>query len=169
MHVVVVEDHRARHGREQPADVGVAPRLAVEPRVLLEVGDLLAGRLARVAAGADEGERLRRRLVGVDLVAEQQQAVRPLLLAGLKPARERPERVDPEPEVMLGAVSVYGGRSGAPTRHEPNTSRARRSCSRVWIVDGGRPSSGGQARSPSSCTSYGRTEPSSRSLRTTSA
>ena len=37
--------------------------------------------------------------------------------------------------------SVNGGRSGSPTRHEPNTRRARRSPSRVWMVDGGRPSS----------------------------
>ena len=52
--VVVVEDHRARDRREQPADVGVRPRLAVEAGVLLEVGDLLAGRLARVPRALDE-------------------------------------------------------------------------------------------------------------------
>ena len=154
VHVVVVEDHRARHGRQQPADVGIAPGLAVEPRVLLEVGDLLARRPARVAARADERARLLGGLVGVDLVAEQQQAVGPFLLAGLQPARERPERVDAESlRVLRRRRACTGGRSGSPTRHEPKTSRARRSCSRVWIVDGGRPSSGGQARTPSRCTS----------------
>ena len=59
---------------------------------------------------------------------------------------------------------MYGSRSGSPTRHEPKISRACRSCSRVWIVLGGRPSSGGQTRSPSSSTVYGRTDPSSRSV-----
>jgi hypothetical protein len=38
--LVVVEDHRRRHGRQQPADRRVAPRLPVQPRVLLEIGDL---------------------------------------------------------------------------------------------------------------------------------
>ena len=49
IHVVVVEDHRRRHRREQPADVRVRPRLPVETRVLLEVRDLLARGLAYVA------------------------------------------------------------------------------------------------------------------------
>ena len=48
--VVVVEDHRAGHGREQPADRRLAPRLAVELRVLLEVGDPLVRRLGGVAS-----------------------------------------------------------------------------------------------------------------------
>ena len=92
--VVVVEDHRRRHGREQPADVGLRPRLAVEAGVLLEVGDLLARRLARVAAATDELERRRRDLVGVHLVAEQQEPVGPFGLAALEELRVRPERVD---------------------------------------------------------------------------
>src|SRR4029077_5468916 len=53
---------------------------------------------------ADEGARLLRRLVRVDLIAEQEQAVRPLLLGGLEPARERPEGGDAAAEVMLGAL-----------------------------------------------------------------
>jgi hypothetical protein len=56
--VVVVQDHRARHGGEQPADVLVVPRLAVEAGVLLEVENLLARRLRRVAPGADEAPRV---------------------------------------------------------------------------------------------------------------
>ena len=56
----------------------VAPRLPVQARVLLEVGDLLARRQARVAPRADELARLGRVLVDVDLVADRQQQVRPL-------------------------------------------------------------------------------------------
>ena len=100
-HVVVVEDHRARHGREQPADVGVAPGLAVELRVLLEVGDLEPRRLVDIAPAAHEGARLDRRLVGVHLVAEQQQAVGPLLPTRLQTTRQRPQRIDAEPVRVL--------------------------------------------------------------------
>ena len=76
-HVVVVDDHRRRDRREEPADERVGPRLAVEVRVLLEVEHLFARLLGRVAARADELARLRRALVDVDLVAEEQQKVRP--------------------------------------------------------------------------------------------
>ena len=67
--VVVVEDHRARQGREQPADVRVAPRLLVEPGVLLEVGDLrdtAARSVSRAAAmnARDRGRGARRRRPG---------------------------------------------------------------------------------------------------------
>ena len=141
--VVVVEDHRRRHGREQPADVGLAPGLAVEPRVLLEVGDLLARRLARVAARADELERRRRDLVGVDLVAEQQQPVGPLRLAALQELRVRPERVD----ALLGSSSATRRRARPAPGRRPGTSRTRagrgargRACGRPAR---GRPSSGG--------------------------
>ena len=87
--VVVVEDHRRGHGREQPADRRLAPRLAVEPRVLLEVGDRLVRRDLGVAARADELLDVGRDLVGVDLVAEQQQRVRPLLRVALAPSAAR--------------------------------------------------------------------------------
>ena len=79
-HVVVVDDHRGRDRREEPADERVGPGLAVEVRVLLEVEDLLARLLGGVAARADELARLRRALVHVDLVAEQEQEVRPAAL-----------------------------------------------------------------------------------------
>src|SRR5262249_21008017 len=55
------------------------PGLAVEPGVLLEVGDLLAGGSAGVALGFDPLPRLRRALIDVDLVAEQEEQLRPLL------------------------------------------------------------------------------------------
>ncbi len=101
-HLVVVEDHRRRHGREQPADVGIGPRLAEEPRVLLEVGDRFAGWVVRAAARLDERRGLRRDLVGVDLVAEKQQAVGPRRIAGLKLPRVGPECVDAEALRIVG-------------------------------------------------------------------
>ena len=73
--VVVVEDHRARHRREQPAVGGVGPGEAVEVGVLLVVLELGPRRLLDVAAGLDEGLHLLGGLVGVDLVAEEQQQV----------------------------------------------------------------------------------------------
>ena len=82
--LVVVEDHRRRHGGEQPADLRVGPRLLVEPGVLLEVGDLVPRRLVDVAPRADELQRLRRDLVDVDLVAQQHEPVRPDRGAGLQ-------------------------------------------------------------------------------------
>src|SRR5205085_8911233 len=84
-----------------PADVRVAPRLAVQAGVLLEVGHLLARRQGRVAPAPDERGGLGRDLVGIDLVAQQQQAVGPQLAAGLEPARECPQRVDAQ---ALGVV-----------------------------------------------------------------
>jgi hypothetical protein len=79
VHIVVVEDHRRGHRREQPADVGVGPTLPVELRVLVEVEHAPAGRLVHVAASLEQRHRRRRDLVGVDLVAEHQQHVGPLL------------------------------------------------------------------------------------------
>ena len=73
---------------------GSRPRFAVEAGVLLEVGDLLAGRLLGVAPAPDEVERRRRDLVRVDLVAEEQDRIGPLDLAALELLRVRPERVD---------------------------------------------------------------------------
>src|SRR6478735_4985121 len=76
----------------------------------------------------------------------------------------------PNPCSCSVGESVYGSRSGAPTRQEPNTSRAWRSPSRVWIALGGWPEPGsGQTGSPSSSTLYSVTAPSSRPVNTTSA
>ena len=52
--VVVVEDHRAGHGGEQPAVRGVGPRQPVELGVLLVVLELVARLLVDVAARLDE-------------------------------------------------------------------------------------------------------------------
>ncbi len=107
--VVVVEDHPAGDGREQPADHGVPPRLAVERGVLLEVGDLGPRRLRGVAPGGDEVAHRRGDLVGVDLVAEQEQE-RGQPLRGLveEAERERPERVDLAAAVVLVLAQAVG-------------------------------------------------------------
>jgi hypothetical protein len=77
---VVVEDHRGRDRGQQPAHLGVAPGLGVEPGVLLEVGRLGARRLAEVPPGRQPGAGRRGDLVGVDLVAQHHQRVGPLVL-----------------------------------------------------------------------------------------
>ena len=95
--VVVVEDHAARHGRQQPAHVRIVPRFAVQPGVLLEVADLL-GYVAVTAGAGRVAHRLRaepcaapfRQSFGdvaagdvrVHLVAEQQHRVGPLVVLG---------------------------------------------------------------------------------------
>ena len=121
--VVVVEDHEAGDGREQPADVGICPRLAIETGVLLEVRNLLAWRLRRVTPAADERGRLGRHLVGVDLVATQEERVGPGLDAGLEPARVRPQGIDPEAVLVVvwrqRVRLALRGADTARTEHEP--------------------------------------------------
>src|SRR4028118_1281897 len=56
--LMVVKDHRRRHGREQPADGWVLPRISIQARVLLEVGRRVSRWLAGVAARTDEVERV---------------------------------------------------------------------------------------------------------------
>ncbi len=82
--VVIVEDHGRGQRREQPAHGGVPPRLVIEPRVLLEVGDLVARTFLDVPAALDELPHRGRRVVGVDLVAHQDEHIGPalVLLAG---------------------------------------------------------------------------------------
>ena len=84
---------------------------------------------------ADERERLGRDLVGVHLVAEQQQAVRPRLAAGLQPPRERPQRVDLE---ALGMLARRRACTAAAAARRPGTSRTRAGPgargSRVWMA-----------------------------------
>ncbi len=122
-HVMVVEHHRAGHGGEEPPDVGIAPRLAVEPGVLLEVRDLLPGRLGGVAAGTDELDRLRRHLIRVHLIADQQESVGPRLDAGRKPPGVGPQRVDAEAvSILLGCKRVgraLGRADAAGAEHQP--------------------------------------------------
>ena len=125
-----------RHGREQPADVRVATttrgRAACTPR---------SRRPARPAARvvsrrlADERERRRRDLVGVDLVAEQQQRVGPLGSRRAAAAREYAQSASiPSAVGLVRARASRAVGCGAPTRHEPKTSRACRSSLRVWTT-----------------------------------
>ena len=104
--VVVVEDHRRRHGRQHPADHLLAPGQPVELGVLDEVLDLQARRLVEAAPGGHELlELLVRGGVGVDLVAEQQQHVGPGHLGVVAQGQgEGAQRVDAVRPVALGVV-----------------------------------------------------------------
>ena len=104
--VVVVEDHRRRHGRQHPADHLLAPRQPVELGVLDEVLDLQARRLVEAAPrGHELLELLVRGGVGVDLVAEQQQHVGPGHLGVVAQRQgQRAQRVDAVRLVALGVV-----------------------------------------------------------------
>ena len=110
MDVVIVEDHHGRHRGEQPADVRLGPRLAVQPCVLLEVRDLLDRFRVLPAPRLDELPCFRRDLVGVDLVAEQEDGVGPLHLASLQLLCVRPQCVDPECLHILGPRMPEVGR-----------------------------------------------------------
>ena len=151
--VVVVEDHRRGDGGEQPADHRVAPGLVVEARVLLEVGDLVAGRLVGPRRERMNARGLGRDLVGVDLVAEHEQ----------RPAASRPDRGGacerPAPRARRARARAGPGpcagcravRAGSATRQDPNATSRRRSRSSVRMTLGGngRRRARGQARSPS--------------------
>ena len=108
-HVVVVEDHQARQCRQQPAVQRVAPGQRVEVGVLLVVLELLAGRLGDVAPVRDEPLHLLGGLVGVDLVAEEQDQVRPArVLVGRHLQGEAAQRVDAVRGVAAGVVGDAG-------------------------------------------------------------
>ena len=64
----------------------------------------------------------------------------------------------PTPRSSSDGESVYGTCAGWPRRTQPNTSRARSSRLRVRMTDCRRSSPAGQARRPSSLTSYGVTD-----------
>ena len=120
--VVVVEDHRARQCRQQPAVLPVAPRDPVEVGVLLEVLELLPRRLVEAAPRADELPHHRAGLVGVDLVAQEQHEVRPARgLVGRHVQRVGAQRVDAE---LLGAGVVV--RHADPARAERHPQRLAR-------------------------------------------
>ena len=56
--LMIVEDHRQRHGREQPADGWVVPRIPIQTGELLEVGCRFSRWPAGVTARTDEVERV---------------------------------------------------------------------------------------------------------------
>ena len=108
VHVMVVEDHGGRHGGQQPAHLGVLPRLVVEPGVLLEVRDLRARARPDVAPGGDCTPRLLGELVGVDLVAEQQQQVRQLVVDCLVAASRRASASSASGPIASSAPTARG-------------------------------------------------------------
>ena len=148
--VVVVEDHRARDRREQPADHRLAPRGDVELHVVVVALDEPVAVELVLDVRVD--------LVGVDLVAEQQQRVRPLLRRERAPCAAR-ARAARRPRARRGArpcAACAGGSCGAATRQEPKTIRTGSSSVCVRRTLGGNRLSGsGQTTSPSSATSYG--------------
>ena len=175
--VVVVEDHRRRQGREQPAVGGVGPRELVEVGVLLPVLQLRPGRVLDVAPGLDELAHLVGRLVGVHLVAEEQHEVGPAhLVVGVGVVVVRavgdaghPQRVGAQgvDAVLLVARLVMRDRRPAGAEREPDqlVLGDRRT---TW--DGGKGESGsGHTCSPSSSTVYGVLVPGSSPSTQTSA
>ena len=157
--VVVVEDHRARHGRQQPPVGRVGPRERVEVGVLLVVLQLGPRRLLDVAARLDEGPHLVGGLVGVDLVAEEEHQVgqpvgRQVGVVGV--GRRRPGRRSAAPR---RAARRRRGCRCPPRRGTPTCGTSRRpGCSgrpssRVAITGAGNgePASG-QTCSPSIAT-----------------
>ena len=81
--VVIVEDHRRGHGRHQPPDLRVTPRVPVQPFVFGEADDLVRGTVAvpvqPCPAAGHAALLVGRKLVGVELITEQDQGVGPLV------------------------------------------------------------------------------------------
>ena len=123
---MIVEDHRRGHGGHQPSDLNVAPRMSVQPFVFGE-GHHLVGRALAVPAqprapAREPSPLLRREFVGVQLVTEQDQHVRPLVFctAG-QPGGVTVERIEPE----LGLDLLHFG-LGVPARPEDRPKPVRR-------------------------------------------
>ncbi len=115
---MVIDDHRAGHRGEQPANRRVTPRFTVEPRVLLEVGDLLAGLGAGGAPSTNEGAGLRRGVIGVDLIADHEQQRRPLAARLARQSRSQgAERIHP-----AGALCGAGQRRSPSSDTEYSSS-----------------------------------------------
>ena len=93
--VVVVEDHGAGQGGQQPPVRRVRPRQKVEVGVLLIVLKLLAGRFGDVPTCTDELLHLLAGQIGVHLVPEEGDKIRPReATAGGHPERVGTQRVD---------------------------------------------------------------------------
>ena len=152
LHVVVVEDHRARDGREQPADHRVAPGLPVEAGVLLEV-ERPARRAARsVSRAARMNSRVRgRALVDVDLVAEQEEQLGPLSRSPARPSACastcRASSSRPVVVLVLGqrVGRLVRDRDPAGAEADRRAARPCRGCGRRWAGRSG-PASASAAR-----------------------
>ena len=124
--LVVVEDHRARQRREQPADVGVGPGVPVADRVLLEVLQHLHRAVLLHLAVADDLLDRAGDLVGVELVAHHHHRVGPQR-GGLAqhPHRVGAEDVDPLALRVVPALEGVRGsvRSRGPAGAEEQAQR----------------------------------------------
>ncbi len=127
-HVVIVEDHRRSHHRQQPTLDSGRPRLAVQHRVLLEVGHEFGRWLVGfvVAVGVDVQLGQRRRVVGVDLIAEHHQEVGPLvdrLAEHSQPVGT--QRVDPDAPFVVRRLEIERGfvRGRGPAAPEQDSDR----------------------------------------------
>ena len=124
-HLVVVEDHDARHRRQEPALEVLGPRLLVQPGRLLEAADEIRGQILigrRLGPiGAPAGDALPRRrggVIGVHLVAEEHGEVGPFLGRSAGHPRSRTRRARRR--------RARGGRSTTPRTTAARA--ARRSC-----------------------------------------
>jgi hypothetical protein len=130
--VVVIEDHRAWQCGQQPAVGGVGPGQPVQMGVLLVVAQLLLRRLREVAACGDELPHLLRRLVGVDLVAQEHHQVGPLLVGHVvELQRVRPQHVDAVAAVVLGVVRDAG--AARPEQHPVTPAGRQRTDPARWV------------------------------------
>ena len=127
--LVVIEDHRHRHRREQPADRRLRPRLGVGQRVFAEVAQLVVWDVGRALSRREDLLQRRRGLIGIDLVAEHQQHVRAgAAAAGARDTqRVRAQRVDALARVVLACAQHIGGSSGRmiPADRQDVPARAR--------------------------------------------
>ena len=148
------------HDRQHPPlDVG-QPRLVVQPGVLLEVGDVVERR-DTVVVGRWPRRRstllpcLRRRVVGVHLVADEQQQVGPVVRRLLQHAQPvgvagRRRRGPGRRGRARGSTAARAGRRRGTSRTGSAAARRRGCGSRSA---GTASSASGQHRSPSRCTS----------------
>jgi hypothetical protein len=127
--IVIVENHARRDARQQRPHRLESPRFPIEPRVLLEVADLVlrvgadgTGRsLSRLPSRLQSFDYLGRRVVGVHLVTQKQQGLGPLARILLDEGRSEPgECIGTDRLQRLRAVIV-----AAPTRPERKRDRPR--------------------------------------------
>ena len=131
-HVVIVEDHHARDDRQHPALHVRSPRLVVQPGVLLEVGDIVETGQAVIvgevtATLTHHGPGLGRGIVGVDLIAHEEQQVRPGL--GQLSQHSQPvgvQRIDSPGALVMVGLEVPGRLvgSGGAARAEEDPQRS---------------------------------------------
>ena len=114
--VVVVEQHPGRNGGQQPTHRRWRPGFVVEPGVLLVVLDLVDDVRARIDVhGAETGNDGVGGLIGVHLVADQQQRIGPCLVRRLGHlGGQRGERVGADGGEVL--VVEWIGSAAAPER-----------------------------------------------------